>query len=102
MSIWPCNLSGLERGCMIALPCKSLALNGSCKGKDAERDSAPAENLLVELLALPGKQGLSTLILIDEVLMYAREKVGLDPAWRGRLPPHGAVRPNPADSDARF
>jgi hypothetical protein len=55
------------------------------EGKEAERDSAPAENLLVELLALPGKQGLSTLILIDEVLMYAREKVGLDPAWRGRL-----------------
>src|SRR6266581_3686897 len=55
------------------------------EGKDEERDSAPAENLLVELLALPGKQDLGTLILIDEVLMYAREKVGLDPAWRGRL-----------------
>jgi predicted AAA+ superfamily ATPase len=55
------------------------------EGKDAERDSAPAENLLVELLAIPGKQELATLILIDEVLMYAREKVGLDPAWRGRL-----------------
>src|SRR5207244_1297273 len=55
------------------------------KGKDEERDSAPAENLLTELLALPGKQDLATLILIDEVLMYAREKVGLDPAWRGRL-----------------
>ncbi|MBI4454518.1 MAG: ATP-binding protein [Acidobacteria bacterium] len=54
-------------------------------GKDAERDSAPAENLLVELLAMPGKQDLSTLILIDEVLMYAREKVGLDPTWRSRL-----------------
>jgi len=52
---------------------------------DKERDSAPAENLLTELLALPGKQGLSTLILIDEVLMFAREKIGLDPAWRGRL-----------------
>ena len=55
------------------------------EGKEEERDSAPAENLLVELLALPGKQGLATLILIDEVLMYAREKVGLDPAWRGRI-----------------
>lgn len=54
-------------------------------GRDAERDSAPAENLLVELLALPGKQGLSTLILIDEVLMFAREKIGLDPAWRSKL-----------------
>src|SRR5262245_23121955 len=55
------------------------------EGKDEERDSAPAENLLVELLALPGKQDLATLILIDEVLMYAREKVGLEPVWRGRL-----------------
>jgi hypothetical protein len=55
------------------------------EGLDIERESAPAENLLAELLALPGKQGLATLILIDEVLMYAREKIGLDPAWRGRL-----------------
>jgi hypothetical protein len=55
------------------------------EGKDAERESAPAENLLSKLLALPEKDGLSTLILIDEVLMYAREKISLDPAWRGRL-----------------
>ena len=54
-------------------------------GKDAERDSAPAENLLTELLSLPAKDGLSTLILIDEVLMFAREKIGHDPAWRSRL-----------------
>lgn len=54
-------------------------------GQDAERESAPAENLMVELLALPYKEGLSTLILIDEVLMYAREKIGKDPAWRSRL-----------------
>jgi hypothetical protein len=54
-------------------------------GLDAERESAPAENLLAELLAIPGSQDLSILILIDEVLMYAREKVGLDPAWRSRL-----------------
>lgn len=55
------------------------------EGRDEERESAPAENLLTELLALPGKEGLATLILIDEVLMYARGKVGLDSAWRGRL-----------------
>jgi len=55
------------------------------EGLDDERESAPAENLFAELLALPGKQGLATLILIDEVLMYAREKIGLDPAWRARL-----------------
>ncbi len=54
-------------------------------GLDAERDSAPAENLLAELLSLPGRDGLSTLILIDEVLMFAREKIGFDPAWRSRL-----------------
>lgn len=55
------------------------------EGREAERESAPAENLLVELLSLPGREGLSTLILIDEVLMYAREKIGLDSAWRARL-----------------
>jgi hypothetical protein len=54
-------------------------------GQDAERESAPAENLLVELLSMPTRQGLATLVLIDEVLMYVREKVGLDHAWRGRL-----------------
>lgn len=54
-------------------------------GKAEERDSAPAENLLTELLELPGKDGLGTLILIDEVLMYAREKVGQDREWRARL-----------------
>jgi len=52
---------------------------------DEERDSPPAENLLRELLAAPAKEGLGTLILIDEVLMYARGKVDLDEAWLGRL-----------------
>src|SRR5207248_2034360 len=55
------------------------------EGQDAERDTAPAEPLLVELLARPARQGLATLVLIDETLMYVREKVGLDPVWRGRL-----------------
>jgi hypothetical protein len=54
-------------------------------GKDEERESPPAENLLQELLERPQKEGLATLILIDEVLMYAREKVALDPSWRHRL-----------------
>lgn len=54
-------------------------------GKAEERDSAPAENLLTELLELPGKDGLGTLILIDEVLMYAREKVAQDKDWRSKL-----------------
>ncbi len=54
-------------------------------GKAEERDSAPAENLLETLLRAPANEGLATLVLIDEVLMYAREKVGLDEAWRSRL-----------------
>lgn len=54
-------------------------------GKAEERDSAPAENLLVDLLARPGKEGLGTLLLIDEVLMYATEKVGMDEAWQPKL-----------------
>ncbi|MEJ5375057.1 MAG: DUF499 domain-containing protein [bacterium] len=54
-------------------------------GKAEERDSAPAENLLAELLELPARDGLGTLILVDEVLMYAREKVAQDPEWRSRL-----------------
>ena len=54
------------------------------QGRAAERDTAPAENLLVELLGLSGQENLATLILMDEVLTYARE-IGFDPAWRSRL-----------------
>ena len=50
-----------------------------------ERETAPAENLLTELLEIPGKDGLGTLVLIDEVLMYAREKVAQNREWRVRL-----------------
>ena len=57
----------------------------SAEGKAEERLSPPAENLLETLLALPQKEGLSTLILMDEVLMFARRAVDLDPAWRSRL-----------------
>jgi Protein of unknown function (DUF499) len=53
--------------------------------KDEERETPPAEPLLVDLLSRPQKEGRSTLVLIDEVLMYAREKVGLAEVWRGRL-----------------
>lgn len=34
---------------------------------------------------MPAKDDLATLVLIDEVLMYAREKVGLDESWLSRL-----------------
>jgi hypothetical protein len=52
---------------------------------DEERKSPPAENLLVDLLRLPVSQGLSVLILMDEVLMFARRAVDFDPAWQKRL-----------------
>lgn len=55
------------------------------EGRDAERESPPAENLLKDLLEYPAREKLATLILIDEVLMYAREKVDLDSRWRDRL-----------------
>ncbi|MFQ6030741.1 MAG: DUF499 domain-containing protein, partial [Dehalococcoidia bacterium] len=55
------------------------------EGQDAERESPPAENLIQELLEWPQTDGLATLVLMDEVLMYAREKVALDPVWRHRI-----------------
>ncbi len=54
-------------------------------GKDAERDTPPAEPLVVELLSKPQRDDLSTLVLLDEVLMYIRAQVETDPSWRGRL-----------------
>lgn len=54
-------------------------------GKAEERATPPAEPLLAKLIALPGEQGLATLILVDELLMYAREKAGMDPVWRERI-----------------
>ena len=55
------------------------------EGLDAERETPPAEPLLADLLARPQAEGLATLVLIDEVLMFARGKVAVDAAWRGRL-----------------
>lgn len=46
---------------------------------------APAENLLRELLDRPAKDGLATLVLLDEVLMFARGAVDVDPGWTERL-----------------
>jgi hypothetical protein len=53
--------------------------------KAEERDSAPAENLLTTLLERPTQDGLGVLILIDEVLMYVREKVAADARWKDRM-----------------
>jgi hypothetical protein len=58
-------------------------LNGG-KGM-AERDTAPAENVMMELLAIPNAEGVSSLILLDEVLMYARQKVAEDRGWLSKL-----------------
>ena len=55
------------------------------EGRDEERDTPPAEPLVAELLSSPQKEGLSTLVLLDEVLMYLRARIETDPAWRGRL-----------------
>lgn len=54
-------------------------------GRDQERETPPAEPLLVDLLSKPQEDDLSTLVLLDEVLMYIRSKVEADPDWRGRL-----------------
>jgi len=57
----------------------------SASGNAEQRESAPAENLLQPLLALPARDGLATLVLIDELLMFATEKIALSPEWRHRL-----------------
>ncbi len=54
-------------------------------GRDEERETPPAEPLLAKLIAGPQERGLATLILVDEVLMYAREKAGMDPVWGDRI-----------------
>jgi hypothetical protein len=54
-------------------------------GEDAERASPPAEPLIEELLQRPQAEDRATLVLIDEVLMYARDKVDRFPNWRGLL-----------------
>jgi hypothetical protein len=46
---------------------------------------APAESLLAELLEAPRAERLSTLILIDEALMYMRGAVNYDPTRLGTL-----------------
>ena len=55
------------------------------EGEDEERETPPAEPLMVELLSKPQAEGLSTLVLLDEVLMYIRTLVESHPDSRGRL-----------------
>ena len=54
-------------------------------GANEERETPPAEPPLADLLSRPQADGLATLILIDEVLMYAREKAAMSEDWRARL-----------------
>jgi len=63
---------------------KGLEILNGGKGM-AERDTAPAENVMIDLLAVPNAEGVSSLILLDEVLMYARQKVAQDKAWLAKL-----------------
>ena len=58
-------------------------LNGG-KGME-ERETAPAENVMADLLAVPNAEGVASLILLDEVLMYARQKVAEDRSWLTKL-----------------
>ena len=51
------------------------------KGKAEERETPPAEGTLTELFSLPEKEGMGTLILLDEVLLYAKVKCHVDPGW---------------------
>ena len=53
--------------------------------RDEERETPPAEPLLAALLSKPQEEGLSTLVLLDEVLMYMHAQVEVNPASRGRL-----------------
>ncbi len=55
------------------------------EGKPEERKSPPAENVLIDLLEIPLKGGMGVLILIDEVLMYARSVIDLDRNWNDRI-----------------
>ena len=55
------------------------------EGKDDERETPPAEPLMTELLSKPQQDGLSTLVLLDEVLMYLRGQAEDDSSSRGRL-----------------
>jgi predicted AAA+ superfamily ATPase len=63
---------------------KGLEILNGGKGM-AERDSAPAENVMSDLLAVPAAEGVAILILLDEVLMFARQKVAGDRGWLIKL-----------------
>ncbi len=55
------------------------------EGKDGERETPPAEPLIAGLLSKPQEEGLATLVLLDEALMYLRAQVETDQSARGRM-----------------
>jgi uncharacterized protein DUF499 len=54
-------------------------------GGDKERETPPATNVMEDVLALPAKEKLATLVLLDEVLMWAHTVVSTNKAWIKRL-----------------
>ena len=52
---------------------------------DEERDTPPAEPLLVKLIERQQRDGAATLILLDEVMMYARAKAAGGGDWVAHL-----------------
>ena len=57
----------------------------NASGKDEERDTPPAEPPIVDLLSKPQEEGLATLVLLDEALMYLRAQVETEQSARGRM-----------------
>ena len=51
------------------------------EGKAKERKTPPAELTLTNLLSLPSKDGLATLVLLDEVLLYAKMRCHAEPGF---------------------
>lgn len=51
------------------------------EGKAEERNTPPAENLLTKLLSLPLKEKMGTLVLLDEVLLYAKVRCHSEPGF---------------------
>lgn len=52
---------------------------------DRERDTPPAEPLLVKLIERQQREGSATLILLDEVMMYARSRAAGGGDWAAHL-----------------
>lgn len=53
----------------------------NAEGKAEERNTPPAENTLTQLLSLPLKAGIGSLILLDEVLLYAKVRCHTEPGF---------------------